>query len=261
MTLSNSPVQVAVGGELLWRLPGDDVPRVSDKQLAERFGIARKEVRRVIREQTAELVAVAPVLESGDKTARRLESLRNLPPIPAAPTYFLTLEQALLLAMHLRSPRASEARIALAKLGAAAARGELGHPGGELSFVARRVLQPVPRTYERLFDDELLAELRRLGDWDAVPASCYRRIYDLLVGTEAMGELRSLGISGRHDGNRHHQHFKPETVQVVGSELDKIKTLCRNCNRIESVYWHLEIYYGRQPLLPGVDVRRQGVSS
>lgn len=101
----------------------DDVALVRDIEIAERAGLVEpRKIRRVIEANRAELEAFGPLRV---RRARNDVSAGFGVRIAEVEEFWLTEDQAYAVAIHLRTPKASELRVALVKLYGAFRRGEI----------------------------------------------------------------------------------------------------------------------------------------
>lgn len=163
----------------------DGEPLVRDIEIAERAGLAEpRKIRRVIEANRGEIEAFGPLRV---RRARNEISAGFGVRTAEVDEFWLTEDQAYALAVHLRTPKASELRIALVKLYGAFRRGEM-------------VVEPKAPVLPKTYIESLEALLVSLKEKEALarqieemrPEQQFGRLVGTTTNTLPMGEVAKI---------------------------------------------------------------------
>ena len=237
--------------------------RVLDTDLALRIGTPSylkqpRNIRQVIKAHWQELEKFGEICERISKMRRLITNQYGAQSeqFTKVTEYLLNQNQAMYLVAKSDSPQANALTVAILQA-FEQARNEVKRLRESQYSRFELTLLESKSKWERLWDDQLRNEFRRLykydddhSAWPLASLQMIGKIYDLVLGVETMAEVRSRSKrDGGNDVVKLHQYLKPESRRLFEEELARIAGFAGASKTPKQLLGFLEAHYSRVPTL------------
>lgn len=222
----------------------DGGARIRDVEVAEKLGLAKLDLRRLIRRHWEELNDYGVV-----GSAPETHSERGGRPVIA---YWLNRDQVLAVCMWSQTKAARLVRRELIQIFNAYTQ-QTERPASRC-YIAEVLRLDAPSDWAKMWPDTFLQSICKLkrqpftgrqpGGW---MGKVYNRVYRLLLGDDVFDVVRELNPNPAK-GSNHHQRLREEARERVQAEIHLITAFANTCGSYAEFWEKLEHHYHGTPL-------------